>query len=101
MWDVWIKTCLLAIADPFSICNRKLECRPERYSLVEKTGDLLDMKEDKEAILTVLGVRSAIFWGLLTNLSLVNIFLGEFMSQGGGIDLSVIKKKMQYSSDFL
>lgn len=60
MWDVWIKTCLLAIADPFSICNRKLECRPERYSLVEKTGDLLDMKEDKEAILTVLGARSAI-----------------------------------------
>ena len=109
MWDVWIKTGLLAtffvkiamsnfavallrVADPFSICNGKFECPPERYSLLARTQDLLEMKEDKEAILTALGVRSAIFWGLLTNLSLVNIFLGEFMNQGGGIDLSVIEK---------
>lgn len=100
-FDVWVKTGLFAMilvkisvanfgvsllrfADPFSLCNGKYECPPERYSLDGNTETLKKLKEDKEIILLSLGGRAAVFWGLVTNLSLINICISQIIAAGDG-----------------
>jgi hypothetical protein len=94
MWDIWIKTglaamivlkisvtnfgvALLRYADPFSICDGKYEYPPEKYSVTGHKEDLLTLKSNYQIILKTIALRSVLFWGILTNLSLINIFVSR------------------------
>ena len=98
-FDIWIRTglfamifvkisianfgvSLLRVADPFSLCNGTYESPPERYGLDENSAYLMNLKKEKEGILFGVGTRGAVFWGSLTNLSLINICISQLLAPG-------------------
>eukprot|EP00558_Chaetoceros_sp_UNC1202_P003687 CAMPEP_0197233954 /NCGR_PEP_ID=MMETSP1429-20130617/1847_1 /TAXON_ID=49237 /ORGANISM="Chaetoceros sp., Strain UNC1202" /LENGTH=302 /DNA_ID=CAMNT_0042692271 /DNA_START=24 /DNA_END=932 /DNA_ORIENTATION=- len=101
-WDIWIKTGLFAMilvkitianfgvslmrfADPFSPFNGKYECPPERYDSAESEEDMQELKDNMHSILKLIGARRTLFWGFLTNMGLINMYISQLVAHGGEI----------------
>lgn len=99
-WELWIVTGLMArilikvavcnfgialyrMADPLSICAGRFEWPSERFKLGDETQHTLEkVKVEKATVHWLVAVKSAIFWGLLMHMCLINLVLTAWKSGG-------------------